>query len=258
MRQIRGTDAQGLVDGVTRESTRAAGEILERLHSAAGTRSDSHLSVLLGLARSSISTARARGVVPSAWLVNAANLFRVSADRLIFGGVREFPEKKDSRENHGSPETAFPAETSRGSRGRGREPEAPYPSGAEDGRYFSGESRVSEMEPGGISGEEMFKDGVFQGGGREGGEDPPFPIRPAGGGAGKSAENIGGERPAGRMEGAFSASFSETDPLYLPEGEFLELFEEFRTGSWAVKGWVQVEILRRFPEFADFLKKRGF
>jgi hypothetical protein len=48
---------------------------------------------------------------------------------------------------------------------------------------------------------------------------------------------------------------SPEEAMALPEEDFLRLFDIFRTTSVAQRGWVQVELLRRFPEFKEFLRK---
>jgi hypothetical protein len=41
----------------------------------------------------------------------------------------------------------------------------------------------------------------------------------------------------------------------LTEEEFIILWEEFRTKSHANRGWTQIELIQRFPEFISWLKK---
>lgn len=89
----------GLVVGLTLEDTTACTEILGRLKLISNTKSDTALARVLGLKQSSISTAKARGMVPAAWIVNATNLFDVSADWLIYGdkkSLEEAPKKLQS------------------------------------------------------------------------------------------------------------------------------------------------------------------
>ncbi|MDR1045248.1 MAG: helix-turn-helix domain containing protein [Candidatus Adiutrix sp.] len=82
----------GLVAGLTLEDASACNDILGRLKQISNAKSDTGLAKALGLKQSSISTAKARGMVPSSWIVNASNLFNVSADWLIYGDEK-FPEK---------------------------------------------------------------------------------------------------------------------------------------------------------------------
>jgi phage repressor protein C with HTH and peptisase S24 domain len=85
MKEYRGKQLAGLVAGLTSEDATSCQEILERLKCASGANSDADLADKLGLKRSSISTAKTRKMIPSSWIVNTANLFKISADSLIFG-----------------------------------------------------------------------------------------------------------------------------------------------------------------------------
>jgi hypothetical protein len=49
-------------------------------------------------------------------------------------------------------------------------------------------------------------------------------------------------------------SFSERELELLPEETFRELWESFRTRSPAMKGWVRIETIGRFPEFIKWLR----
>jgi phage repressor protein C with HTH and peptisase S24 domain len=75
----------GLVAGLTVEDATACEAILDRLKVVAGVNTDPQLASALGLEYSSISSAKTRNKVPTAWIINAANLFKISADWLIFG-----------------------------------------------------------------------------------------------------------------------------------------------------------------------------
>jgi len=85
MKEHRGKQVAGLVAGLTSEDATACQEILGRLKCASGANSDAELADLLGLKRSSISTAKTRNMIPSSWIINTANLFNISSDWLIFG-----------------------------------------------------------------------------------------------------------------------------------------------------------------------------
>lgn len=78
-------EVAGLVAGLTLEDATRCNEILGRLKVISNTKSDTALAIALGLKQSSVSTAKSRGMVPSSWIINAANLFNVSADWLISG-----------------------------------------------------------------------------------------------------------------------------------------------------------------------------
>lgn len=79
-------EVAGLVAGLTVEDATKCNEILGRLRLVSNAASDSGFARALGLKQSSISTAKSRGMIPPSWIVNAANLFNVSSDWLIFGG----------------------------------------------------------------------------------------------------------------------------------------------------------------------------
>lgn len=85
MKKLRGQQVAGLVAGLTAEDATMAGSILDRLKHVANVNSDGALARALGLTQSSVSTAKSKGVVPPGWIINASNLFNVSADWLIYG-----------------------------------------------------------------------------------------------------------------------------------------------------------------------------
>ncbi|UQZ89180.1 hypothetical protein C4J81_08205 [Deltaproteobacteria bacterium Smac51] len=89
--------ATGLVAGLTKEDSAAAEAILDRLKQISNANSDSELASALGLKYSSVSSAKSRGMIPTAWIINTANLFGVSADWLIFGEARKTAEDKSTR-----------------------------------------------------------------------------------------------------------------------------------------------------------------
>jgi hypothetical protein len=236
----------GQVDGVTKESLESAEAVLGRLRLAAKSASDAQLAEAMGLSRSAVSTARTRGVVPAAWIVNAASLFSVSADFLIFG----------------------------------KEPRAPAP--PEKGEAAKAASYVrralsevrdtlDSLDAAGGGHAEAPPSLRFQSGGREAPVGPPS----AGAGApfgtgpeerGRSTED--GGRPEGifTFEGEGSGGGKATKEAAFPESEaeleameedgFMELWEAFRTVSRARRGWAQVELVSRFPEFVAWLKWR--
>jgi phage repressor protein C with HTH and peptisase S24 domain len=74
------------VAGLTTEDASCFGDILARLKEATSTNSDAELSLILGLKSSAVSTAKGRGIIPPAWIINIANTYKVSADWLAFGG----------------------------------------------------------------------------------------------------------------------------------------------------------------------------
>jgi len=92
MKEKRGKAVAGLVAGLTVEHATAFEQVLARLKRAAAANSDMELAEKLGLKRSSISAAKTRGAIPPSWVVNTANLFKVSADWIIFGD-EHFSEK---------------------------------------------------------------------------------------------------------------------------------------------------------------------
>jgi len=153
-----------LVAGLTVEDATKSTEILGRLKLASNTKSDTDLARALGLKQSSISTAKTRGMIPSAWIVNAARLFNVSTDWLIFG-------------------------------------ERLKPEGPIHASFLQNYN-----------------------------EDGP-PLRPV-------------ERTP--------ATTKDYESLGGPE--FDKIWDEFRMESTAKRGWVQIEILKRFPEFAEWLE----
>ncbi|UQZ88809.1 hypothetical protein C4J81_06170 [Deltaproteobacteria bacterium Smac51] len=73
------------VAGLTVGDATACKDIIDRLRESASANSDRQLATALGLKLSSISTAKSKGIVHPSWIINAANLFGVSADWLIFG-----------------------------------------------------------------------------------------------------------------------------------------------------------------------------
>ena len=92
MKTKRGKAVAGLVAGLTSEDATAFSEILNRIKQAANVGSDNAIARVLGLRQSSISTAKTRGSIPPSWIINASNLFNVSADWLIYGDEKH-PEK---------------------------------------------------------------------------------------------------------------------------------------------------------------------
>lgn len=105
MKKARGKQVAGLVAGLTVEHATAFQDIFIRLKRAVGANSDAELADKIGLKRSSISTAKTRGMIPSSWIINAANLFNVSADWLIFGDEK-FPDKAPKEAPPAPPPTA--------------------------------------------------------------------------------------------------------------------------------------------------------
>jgi hypothetical protein len=45
------------------------------------------------------------------------------------------------------------------------------------------------------------------------------------------------------------------DPESLGEDKFFALWEEFKGRSPASAGWTMMELIRRFPEFGEWLRK---
>ncbi len=96
-----------MVAGLTKEDATAFEAILERLKSASDAKNDAELADKLGLKRSSVSTAKTRQMIPSSWIINAANLFSVSSDWLIFGDEK-FLGKAPQKTQPAQPLTAQP------------------------------------------------------------------------------------------------------------------------------------------------------
>jgi hypothetical protein len=167
MKLRRGKEVAGLVAGLTVEHATCFEEILSRLKVASGVNSDADLALKIGLTRSSISTAKTRGMIPPSWIVNVSNLFNVSADWLIYGD-KKYPEK--------IPEKSQPAPAS-----------------------------------------------------------------------------------TARAETKINHDYSKINEewaLDLTLAQFEELWDEYRGEKEGRRGWLQVEVIKRFPEFLKWLEQR--
>jgi len=105
MKSERGLSIAGKVAGVTEKNERACNDIIARLKRISNTNSDTSLAKALGLKQSSISTAKARNMVPAAWIIHAINLYNVSVDWLLFGLEQKNTPQKISKEHYIDHET---------------------------------------------------------------------------------------------------------------------------------------------------------
>lgn len=162
----------GLVVGLTLEDTTACTEILGRLKQISNTNSDTALARILGLKQSSISTAKTRGMIPSAWIINASSLFNISADWLIYGD-KKYPGKTPQQP------TEKPQQT------------------------------------------------------------PPPP-----------------ERQEAEIAPIYN-QIAEELALDLEPERFKELWDQYWDEKKVRRGWLQVEVIKRFPEFLEWREQRG-
>ena len=71
-------------------------EVVSRMMDAAKVSTETDLAEVLGIKQASISTARRRGKIPPAWIMDIATKCRVSTDWIAFGrGGRESAEDAD-------------------------------------------------------------------------------------------------------------------------------------------------------------------
>jgi hypothetical protein len=254
MKSDKGKSSYGAAPGLTIEDQRKAEEILERLRVSTGASNDASLAEALGLGVSSMSPARSRGMIPPSWIVTAAIRHGLSADFLIFGKAPENPPTKVAR----PPASARPfSETFAGE----TEPKSGLglfeASGTKEAPGGSGEKASPPV------GEAPGKAAPFS-------EPRPYPgagprREPAPGYATPLEPGPSQNRKAwfeGGGEEAFSfervspqrRGVTESELELMPEANFLELWESFRTRSQARRGWVRMETIGRFPEFLKWLK----
>lgn len=70
-------------------------EVLHRLKSVCGARSEKHLAEMLGVRGQAITSARKRGEIPTGWIIKIGHQFDVSLDWIVYGVERRAPHSND-------------------------------------------------------------------------------------------------------------------------------------------------------------------